>query len=183
MELNDSQPILLQEYKSPVGTLLLGSYGERLCLCDWKYRKMRDTIDRRLKSNLKAEYKEGRSEIIERTIQELDEYFSKKRMIFEIPLLPVGSDFQRQVWEELTKIPYGRISTYLELAAGMNQKKAVRAVASANGANALSILVPCHRIIGSSGELVGYAGGLNAKKRLLELETATPEQFNLFQYS
>jgi len=179
-EQNESEPILIQEYKSPAGALLLGSYRGRLCLCDWKYRTMRDSIDRRIQKILKAVYKEGQSAVLEQTVRELNEYFSNKRKVFEVPLLPAGSEFQRQVWEELEKIPFGKTSTYMELAVAMNKKEAIRAVASANGANAISIMIPCHRVIGSSGELVGYAGGLSAKKKLLDLESSGASQLSLF---
>lgn len=172
--------ILVREYKSPVGSLLLGSYNDQICLCDWKYRKMRDSIDRRIQKFLNTKYVEGNSTAIDKCEKQLNEYFEKKRAIFDIPLLPAGSDFQIAVWDELIKVPYGNTATYMELALRMNKKEAIRAVASANGANALSILIPCHRIIGSSGELVGYAGGLNAKEKLLDLESTSPEQYNLF---
>ena len=82
----------------------------------------------------------------------------------------VGTDFQKSVWKALLKVAYGTTLTYLQLAKDINNEKAVRAVAGANGANAIAIIIPCHRIIGSSGELVGYAGGLPTKKRLLTLE-------------
>ena len=82
----------------------------------------------------------------------------------------VGTDFQKSVWNALLKVPYGTTSSYLQLAKVINNAKAVRAVASANGANSMAIIIPCHRIIGSNGELVGYAGGLPIKKRLLTLE-------------
>jgi len=162
--------INIQYYKSPIGELLLGSYDGKLCLADMKYRKMRTTIDTRIQKGLKAEYVEQSSEVIEETIKQMQEYFSGERKEFDIPLLMVGSDFQKSVWEELMKIPYGATATYLELSKNIGNEKAVRAVASANGANAIAILIPCHRIIGSDGKLVGYAGGLSAKKKLLELE-------------
>jgi methylated-DNA-[protein]-cysteine S-methyltransferase len=101
---------------------------------------------------------------------QLKAYFSGTRKIFNIPLLMVGTEFQKSVWEGLIKIPYGTTTSYLELSKNIGNEKAVRAVASANGANAISILIPCHRIIGSDGSLVGYAGGLPAKKKLLTLE-------------
>lgn len=82
----------------------------------------------------------------------------------------VGTNFQKNIWRALIKIPYGITSTYLQLAKNINNEKAVRAVASANGANSISVIIPCHRIIGSNGELVGYGGGLSIKKRLLNLE-------------
>ena len=83
-----------------------------------------------------------------------------------------GTDFQKTVWQSLLQIPYGKTMTYLDLSRNMGNEKAIRAIASANGANAISIIIPCHRIIGSNGELVGYAGGLPTKKRLLQLESA-----------
>ena len=162
--------ISIQAYKSPVGELLLGSYDEKLCLVDWKYRRMRTTIDNRLQKGLNTEYSEECSEVIEQTISQLKEYFEGKRKTFDVPVLMVGTDFQRSVWDGLMKIPYGTTASYLELSKNIGNEKAVRAVASANGANAISILIPCHRIIGSNGDLVGYAGGLPAKKKLLELE-------------
>ena len=94
----------------------------------------------------------------------------------------MGTDFQKEVWTELIKIPYGESRTYLELSKQLGNELAIRAVASANGANAISIIVPCHRIIGSDGKLIGYAGGLSAKKKLLELEGALKtNQLSLFE--
>ncbi|HHD78979.1 MAG TPA: methylated-DNA--[protein]-cysteine S-methyltransferase [Epsilonproteobacteria bacterium] len=163
--------ISIQSYKSPAGEMLLGSYENKLCIADWKYRKMRKTIDSRTQRGLKAEYVEESSEVIEETIKQMKEYFAGERQDFDIPLLMVGTEFQKSVWQELTKIPYGTTASYLELAQNIGNEKAVRAVASANGANSISIIIPCHRIIGSNGDLVGYAGGLPAKKQLLELES------------
>lgn len=163
--------INIKYYKSPVGEILLGSYDGKLCLADWRYRKMRSTIDSRLQKSLQAKYIEKSSEVIEETIRQLEEYFSHKRKSFDIPLLMIGTDFQKSVWEELIKIPYGETASYLKLAQNVGNEKAVRAVASANGANAISILIPCHRIIGSDGSLTGYAGGVDVKKKLLEIES------------
>ena len=87
-----------------------------------------------------------------------------------MPIRTIGNDFQKRVWKALQQIPFGETRSYLQLSESLGNPKAIRAVASPNGANALSILIPCHRIIGSNGELTGYAGGLNAKKKLLELE-------------
>ena len=169
--------ISIQYYKSPIGELLLGSFEDKLCLADMKYRKMRTTIDSRIQKGLKAKYIEESSEVIDKTIKQMQEYFAGERKAFDIPLLMVGTDFQKSVWEGLMQIPYGTTASYLELAQNIGNEKAVRAVASANGANAIAILIPCHRIIGSNGDLVGYAGGLPAKKKLLELES------NLFNHT
>ncbi len=161
----------IKYYKSPVGEIILGSHDGKLCLADWRYRKMRSTIDSRIQKALQSKYVEKSSEVIEETIRQLEEYFAHKRKDFDIPLLMLGTDFQKSVWEELIKIPYGETASYLKLAQNVGNEKAVRAVASANGANAISILIPCHRIIGSDGSLTGYAGGLDVKKKLLEIES------------
>ena len=174
--------IKIQYFKTPIGELILGSFDNQLCLADWRYRKMRDTIDNRIKKGLKAEFIEETSPIIEKTIIQLTEYFAKKRTVFDIDLLLLGTDFQKTVWKELITIPYGKTYSYMDLSKKLNNVKAIRAVASANGANAIAILVPCHRIIGSDGKLVGYAGGLLIKKKLLLLEGAMVEnQLNLFE--
>jgi methylated-DNA-[protein]-cysteine S-methyltransferase len=164
--------IAIYYWQSPVGELILGSYDEKLCLADWRYRKQRERIDRRLQKALKAEYVESTSGVIEETVVQLEEYFAKKRKDFDIPLLLAGTDFQKSVWEGLMQIPYGTVTSYLDLAKSIGNAKAVRAVASANGANAISILVPCHRVVGSDGMLRGYAGGLDVKKKLLSLENS-----------
>lgn len=162
--------IEIQEFKSPYGELIIGSYQNKLCLCDWKYRKMRTQIDDRMQKKLNAEYKEVKSEVIEQTINQLKEYFDNGRKTFDLPLLLIGTEFQKSVWNELLKIPFGEVKTYLELSEVLGDTKAIRAVASANGANAISIIIPCHRVIGSDNNLTGYAGGLAAKASLLKLE-------------
>ncbi len=176
-----SEKIVITPYKSPVGELILGAYKNKLCLADWRYRKMRSAIDWRIQTGLNAEFVDGSTEILERTAQELTQYFNGERKQFDIPLLLVGTEFQKNIWQELLKIPYGSTQSYLELARQMNNEKAIRAVAAANGANAISILIPCHRIIGTQGNLVGYAGGLDAKKKLLSLENVlSHDQLELF---
>ena len=105
---------------------------------------------------MQASYKEGISEVITRTIGQLDEYFAGRRTTFDIPLLLVGTDFQKTVWNELLNIPYGKTISYAGLSQKLGNPKAIRAIASANGANPISILVPCHRVIGSDRKLVGY---------------------------
>jgi len=173
--------IITSYFKTPVGELILGSFENKLCLADWRYRKMRESIDSRIKKGLKTDFEKGRSEVIEETISQLNQYFNKEKTEFDIPLLLVGTDFQKQVWKSLIEIPHGKTNSYLELSKRLGNEKAIRAVATANGANAISILVPCHRIIGSDGSMVGYAGGLPAKKKLLELEGALDNgQLELF---
>ncbi len=162
--------INFQYYKTKIGELILGSFDKKLCLLDFRYRKMRTTVDNRIRNGLNAEFIEQDDKILEKTREQIDEYLNGGRNKFDIPLLMVGTDFQKNVWNALMKVPYGATSTYLQLAKDINNEKAVRAVASANGANSIGLIIPCHRIIGSDGELVGYGGGLAVKKRLLKLE-------------
>jgi methylated-DNA-[protein]-cysteine S-methyltransferase len=103
-------------------------------------------------------------------IIQLDEYFNNKREAFDLKLDLKGTDFQKKVWEELLKIPFGKTISYKDLSLKLGNVKAIRAVAAANGANPVSIIVPCHRVIGSDGSLTGYAGGLWRKRWLLDLE-------------
>jgi methylated-DNA-[protein]-cysteine S-methyltransferase len=159
-------------FKTKFGELIVGSMDDKLCLCDWRYRKMRGPIDDRIQKGLNAGYVEERSETIEETISQLSQYFNGKRTQFDLPLLMVGSEFQKLVWNTLLQIPFGKTETYLGLSRKLGDEKAIRAVAAANGANAISIIVPCHRILGSDGRLTGYAGGLETKKKLLQLENA-----------
>ena len=133
---------------------------------------MRNAVDKRIQTAAKANYVEQSDEVIETAKQQIDEYLTGNRTSFDIPLIMFGTDFQKRVWKALIEVPYGATSSYLQLAKSINNEKAVRAVATANGANAMSIIIPCHRIIGSDGSLVGYAGGLPAKKRLLSLENS-----------
>jgi len=162
--------IVINFFKTPVGELILGAFHEKLCLCDWRYRKMRTTIDKRIREGLDASFEEGVTDITEATKHQLNEYFSADRTDFDIPLLMVGSPFQERVWNELLKIPFGKTESYLGLSRKIGNEKAIRSVAAANGANAISIMVPCHRIIGSDGKLTGYGGGIQAKRKLLQLE-------------
>jgi methylated-DNA-[protein]-cysteine S-methyltransferase len=165
--------IYTQHYQSPAGEIVLGSYGNKLCMCNWVKEKHKDRIKHRIQKSLKAEFVAGCSNVISEAITELNEYFEHRRMTFDIPLLFIGTDFQKRVWEELLEIPYGKTISYGEMARQLNIPKAVRAVANANGANAISIFAPCHRVIGSNNQLVGYGGGLEAKEILLNLETNT----------
>ena len=162
--------IRIQCYHSPCGDLWLGAWGDRLCLCDWVEARHPGRVERRLQAGLRAEYEEMPSAVACKAMRQLDEYFRRERQVFDLPLLFVGTEFQKAVWKRLQEIPYGQTLTYASLAARMGMPRAVRAVAGANGANALSILVPCHRVVGRDGALTGYAGGTAAKRFLLELE-------------
>jgi methylated-DNA-[protein]-cysteine S-methyltransferase len=134
---------------------------------------MRNTVDRRVQQSLNANFVEQTSDVIEMAKVQLNAYFTGKRQAFDIPLIIAGSDFQKTVWRALQSIDYGSTISYKQLAAAINNPDAVRAVGTANGANALAIIIPCHRVIASDGTLGGYGGGLSLKRRLLSLEEKT----------
>lgn len=162
--------IHIQYHKTRIGEFILGTFDGQLCLLDYRYRKMRKAIDGRITSGLNAGYTEMDNDLLQNTRKQIDEYLSGDRKQFQLPLLMVGTDFQKKVWEALLEIPYGHTISYLELSRKVSSDLAVRAVAAANGANALSLVIPCHRVIGSKGELTGYAGGMEVKKKLLIME-------------
>ena len=110
------------------------------------------------------------SEVLEEALKQMNEYFTGKRKEFDLPLYFEGTEFQKSVWNELRKIPYGITVSYKDIAAGIKNEKAVRAVGNANNKNKIMIIVPCHRVIGKNGKLVGFAGGLDKKEFLLEHE-------------
>jgi len=118
-------------------------------------------------------------EVLKGAVEQFQEYFDGDRTVFDLKLNPSGTDFQKKVWDALLKIPFGKTISYLELSKQLGDVKAIRAVASANGKNPLWIVVPCHRVIGSNGDLTGYAGGLHRKKWLLEHESPA-KQTTLF---
>lgn len=113
---------------------------------------------------------------LQKCVTQLNEYFSGARKTFELVLQPEGTKFQRSVWNELLKVPFGKTRSYLEQSKKLGDVKAIRAIASANGKNPISIIIPCHRIIGSDGSLTGYAGGIWRKRWLLEHESGTKQQ-------
>jgi methylated-DNA-[protein]-cysteine S-methyltransferase len=113
--------------------------------------------------------------LLQPACQQLKEYFKGTREVFDLPLNPQGTEFQKRVWKDLSKIPYGKTVSYLQMARNLGDPKAVRAVAGANAKNPLWILLPCHRVIGSDGDLRGYAGGIDRKKWLLNHESPNPQ--------
>ena len=151
------------EHASPLGTLVLAASERRLCgvyfaahkhfkgTQDWRHAPEHTTLR-------EAE-------------RQLDEYFAQRRTRFDLPLdMDCGTEFQRSVWQELTAIPFGHSASYAALAQRIGKPRAARAVGAANGRNPLSIVVPCHRVIGAAGALTGYAGGIERKAYLLTLE-------------
>ena len=141
---------------SPVGKLTLSSDGEALCALRFG-EGGHDAPD----------------EIIKKALCELDEYFAGRRTVFDIPLRPSGTEFQRAVWTALVSIPYGQTRSYADIAAAVGSPLACRAVGMANHRNPIAVIIPCHRVIGKDGSLTGYAGGTDIKKYLLGLEKNT----------
>jgi methylated-DNA-[protein]-cysteine S-methyltransferase len=142
-------------YESPIGLLEIGG-GERAVT--WFY-----FVEERCDGAIA-------SPVIERAVAQLDEYFAGQRRTFDLSLELIGTEFQQQVWRQLLAIPYGETAAYQEIANRLGNPRAVRAVGAANGRNPISIVVPCHRVIGGDGRLVGYGGGLWRKEWLLRNE-------------
>ena len=145
--------ILCKYIDTPVGKMRLAATDEGICLFDFQYRKSIDAIVNRVETSLNDRFEEGEHPHFAKLEAQIGEYFNGTRQEFDLPLHLVGTPFQKSVWEGLLQIPY-----------------AIRAVASANGENGIAIIVPCHRVIGTNGSLVGYGGGLQRKKWLLEHE-------------
>ena len=158
------------EYSSPCGIIALGEMDGLLCMCDWTVFPHHDAILRRLSRLLGARFEKRCTDITSLAAKQLDEYFEGRRVAFDIPILTAGTDFQQSVWNGLKELSYGETLSYGQFAVKLGCPAAVRAVAGANGANALSIILPCHRIIGGDMTLGGYGGGLPAKQYLLDLE-------------
>lgn len=112
----------------------------------------------------------GETPLLQEAVKQLAEYFAGQRQAFDLPLRPKGTAFQQQVWQQLLQIPYGETRSYGQIAAAVGRPKAARAVGSANHHNPIAIIIPCHRVIGADGKLVGYAGGVEYKANLLQLE-------------
>jgi methylated-DNA-[protein]-cysteine S-methyltransferase len=148
---------------SPVGKLKVIASEQGLVAILWEN-------DNPLRVRLERATEDADQPILRQTEQQLEEYFSGSRKSFSIPLDIRGTSFQKDVWQQLLAIPFGQTRSYGELAKQLGRPLASRAVGAANGRNPLSIVVPCHRVIGSSGKLTGFAGGLDTKARLLELE-------------
>lgn len=169
--MNTNKKIQTQIYQSPCGNLIIGSFEGKLCICDWLKEKHRNTTDHKLQRTFNAAFVNEASEITDKAIMELNEYFSKKRKIFDLPLLFVGTEFQKAVWNAILDVQFGETQSYAWIAKKIGNPKAIRAVGLANGANNISIFAPCHRIIGSNNTLTGYGGGLEIKRFLLNLES------------
>lgn len=161
--------ILTTFHDTPCGVLRIATHGDRLVLCDWATGSCVRKLARIAKS-LGCTVSDCSSPLADRVMAQIDEYFAGQRKEFDLPLQFIGTDFQVSVWQSLLDIPYGRTITYAEQSRRIGRPNAVRAVAAADGANPISVIAPCHRVIGSNGRLTGYAGGLDIKFKLLALE-------------
>lgn len=150
---------------TPVGELIAGATETGICFLEFKSLHSSSGNSNKLFST-----EDETNKHLKKLKKQLEEYFSGKRKSFDLKLSPDGTEFQQRVWNELLKIQFGKTRTYKEQSLALGDLKAIRAVATANGANPIAIIIPCHRIIGSDGSLTGYAGGLWRKKWLLEFE-------------
>lgn len=162
----------LKRIETPLGTMIACADENGICMLEFSDRKALPTELKEISKYFNANIIQGENPHFKVLEEELEEYFKVKRKDFTVPLSPVGTEFQKNVWEVLRKIPYGTTRSYQEQAKILGNPKAVRAVANANGLNKISIIIPCHRVIGSDGKLTGYGGGIWRKQKLLELEKA-----------
>lgn len=175
--------IKTRKIETPLGEMTAAATEEGICLLEFSDDKILSEELSELKELLKTDIKEGRSRHIRHLKKQLKEYFTGKRKVFDLPLVTPGTEFQKAVWNELLKIPYGETVTYHQQAEAIKKPGAVRAVGSANGSNRIAIVIPCHRVIGADGTLVGYGGGLQRKRWLLDHErkfSGKPVEISLF---
>jgi AraC family transcriptional regulator of adaptative response/methylated-DNA-[protein]-cysteine methyltransferase len=177
MAANQEQKIInLTRFDTPLGKMTACAGKEGVCLLEFSDRRMLANELKWLHKHFKTEFTEESNPTLIQLQNELEEYFSGKRKDFSVPLFAPGSEFQQKVWKELQTIPYGKTRSYHQQSVALGNPFAIRAVAGANGMNRISILIPCHRVIGSDGKLTGYGGGLWRKKWLLDLERANSEE-------
>ncbi len=162
--------IIATMIESPVGRLILGATSEAVCLLEFPDRRALEVQIETLRKRFDAPVLPGHNKWTRAAERQLSEYFDRKRESFDLPLVYPGTPFQERVWKQLLKIPYGKTISYATLARRVGSDGACRAVGTANGANRIAIIIPCHRVVNASGKLGGYGGGLWRKQLLLDLE-------------
>ena len=162
--------IYLHRFTTPLGPMFACATNKGICLLEFTDRRMLEFEFKDLSKRLKAKIIAGKNDHLLKVEMQILEYFKGKRFNFDVPLHTPGTAFQQKVWNELREIPFGSTRSYKQLAVGLGQPKAVRAIAGANGHNRVAVIIPCHRVIGSDGSLTGYGGGLPRKQWLLEHE-------------
>lgn len=167
----DNKTIRFRDLDSPLGPMIAGASDSSLCFLEWHDRGGVERIKERVAKRYRATLCEGNNSQLDNLETELSAYFSGELIEFTTPLDIQGTGFEKQVWDLLLALPFGRTRCYGDLAKELGKPGASRAVGRANGANYLSIVIPCHRVIESTGQLRGYGGGLWRKKRLLDLES------------
>ncbi len=160
----------ITRFTTEIGPMFACASSQGLTLLEFTDRRMLETEFKDLRKRLNAVILPGENPHLDQVKKEIQEYFQGKRRRFSVPLHTPGTEFQQSVWKGLLEIPYGQTRSYKDQAQALGKPSAVRAVASANGHNRIAIIIPCHRVIGSDGRLVGYGGGLHRKKWLLDLE-------------
>lgn len=164
---HDQSTIMVYQLVTPLGIMLAGATADGLCLLEFNDRPELNAELEDLKRLLDAQVVEGKNSHILQTEQELKEYFEGKRKHFDVSLITPGTDFQMEVWNNLKDIPYGETISYQQQSEKMGSPDTIRAIAHANGCNRISIIIPCHRVIGKNGKLTGYGGGVDRKRWLL----------------
>lgn len=175
--------IITTTIETPIGEMIAGATDEGICLLEFNDRKALPEEYNDLKKLLNTSVEDGENKHSKTLKKQLREYFQGRRKEFTIPLVTPGSAFQQTVWKELQSIPFGSTRSYHEQSVTLGNPDSIRAVANANGMNRIAILIPCHRVIGSDGRLVGYGGGLRRKKWLLDHEkkfSGQPVDLSLF---
>ncbi len=172
---SDAPVLVVRRLLTPLGPMLAAGTDDRLALLEFVDRRMLAAQLERLRHRLGCAMVPGACPALERTAEQLGEYFSGTRRAFSLPLETPGTEFQKAVWERLVAIPYGATTTYGDLARDLGRPSAARAVARAVGDNRLALVIPCHRVIGGDGDLTGYGGGLWRKRRLLDHERRNAE--------
>ncbi len=163
--------ITLSQFATPLGPMYAGASEQGVCFLEFIDRKMIDGQIEQLQKIMKAKFVTGKNELLDRVEKQMNEYFAGERHQFDIPLDVRGTDFQKEAWDALLKIPYGETRSYAQQAERLGKPKAVRAIASANAKNHIAIVIPCHRVIAKDGGLAGFGGGIWRKKFLLDLES------------